>query len=476
MSYCIYVGKRCSADGHAWLAGYGDEPSSHWLNLVRRESHSPGSKVEVGVTPGADLSGFRSTIPQSEITFRSIRVNYTSYKGIPAPLTNGGLNEFGVAVRSVWSPSRKELIEQTPKDQTGPNFSDLAGIVLDRAQTARDGIRIIGELIERYGESTYGGNAHVIADSEEGWIIIQAAGGNRVWAAERLDQDAIRVCRPGVIEMVPVDEPKNPNFLYSNNLVSFAKFKGWYTEGDFNFNEIYGDGKSFWIGAQWIARRLWERAEESSKITFKDVVWALRTEKLTGDTAGYGQIVPLREVSDGGLRVLWHAATGPVSAPFSPVFVGQSYVPQEYSKHRYLTAGESSRYMDFDRPVIEESTSLSSVSQQIEGFASAVADCKRLLYLVLQDPEHLLEQVKSAFEQRESSLENRTKQALVMAEILVGAGKLRYAEQLLTYFSNTELLNGVALVQRLNSLFEFRLRDHLASRVATAPNRFDQIW
>jgi len=34
MSYAIYVGRAHTRDGHAWLAGYGDEPSSHWLEII----------------------------------------------------------------------------------------------------------------------------------------------------------------------------------------------------------------------------------------------------------------------------------------------------------------------------------------------------------------------------------------------------------------------------------------------------------
>ena len=33
-SYGIYVGKNLTADGSVFLAGYGDEPSSHWLEIV----------------------------------------------------------------------------------------------------------------------------------------------------------------------------------------------------------------------------------------------------------------------------------------------------------------------------------------------------------------------------------------------------------------------------------------------------------
>ena len=96
---------------------------------------------------------------------------------MPAPLTNGGLNEHGVAVRDVWSPSSERLRAMTPADQRGLNYSDLARVVLERARTAREGVELIGELIARHGEATYGGNSHLIADAGEGWVVVEFAGG-----------------------------------------------------------------------------------------------------------------------------------------------------------------------------------------------------------------------------------------------------------------------------------------------------------
>ena len=57
MSYGLYVGRNHTADGVAYLAGYGDEPSSHWLEIVPRRQHSEGATITVGVTPEADLPG-----------------------------------------------------------------------------------------------------------------------------------------------------------------------------------------------------------------------------------------------------------------------------------------------------------------------------------------------------------------------------------------------------------------------------------
>ena len=147
MSYGLYIGKNLTADGIAYLAGYGDEPSSHWLEIEPRRRHRDGETITVGVTPQADLPGLLIEIPQVEETARHIRVSYSYYKGVPAPLTNGGLNEHGVAVRDIWSTSRAELIAMTPPTQTGPNYSDLARLVLERAHTAREGVELIGECL-----------------------------------------------------------------------------------------------------------------------------------------------------------------------------------------------------------------------------------------------------------------------------------------------------------------------------------------
>ncbi|MEM7292352.1 MAG: C69 family dipeptidase, partial [Pseudomonadota bacterium] len=185
MSYALYVGKNHSADGHAYLAGYGDEPSSHWLEVVPRLRHAPEATIEVGVTAAADLPGERIEIAQVEETLRHIRVSYSYYMGVPAPLTNGGLNECGVAIRDVWSPSRAELVALTPTNQRGLNYSDLARVALERATSARHAVTLIGDLIAEHGEATYGGNSHLFADPEEAWVVIQFAGGSGLWAAER---------------------------------------------------------------------------------------------------------------------------------------------------------------------------------------------------------------------------------------------------------------------------------------------------
>jgi hypothetical protein len=475
MSYGLYIGKNLTADGIAYLGGYGDEPSSHWLEIVPRTKHPAGSTITVGVTPQADLPGVLSEIPQVPETARNIRVSYSYYLGVPAPLTNGGLNEHGVAVRDIWSTSRDDLIAITPKDQTGPNYSDLARIVLERARTAREGVELIGALIARHGYADYGGNSHIIADADEAWVVVECSGGKGLWAAERLGPDSIRASRPGYIGVIPVDQPNHPDFLYSSNLVAFAKEQGWFDPAaklPFDLNKVYGDGKGRWAGVDWIEAEMKKRAARPEKISVADMFWAVRTEKLTGDTAGYGQVVPLLGKVAPELRMLWHTQIGAVAAPFAPVFMGVTEVPEEFRQHRYLTAGESSRFVDLRHG----EKVLSTVPQGIESTRSASAVFKRLLYLVSQHEDLFRPEVTMVWEAIERKLLGEHPGIVETAEILIDAGKAERAAAFLTYYCRTELMASLELAETMASSIEARTRALFGISTNPTPKSAEQIW
>ena len=192
-SYGVYVGKHLTADGSVLLGGTGDEPSSHWLEIVPQKTHTAKETVLVGVGKEASPPGEFMPIPQVPVTARYITMNYSFFEGTPGPLTNGGLNEYGVAARDIWSSSRSELVAMTPTPQHGPNYSDLSRIALERAHSAREAVEIVGALIDHYGYSDYGGNSHMFADANEGWVLIDYAGGKGLWIAERLGPDDVRM-------------------------------------------------------------------------------------------------------------------------------------------------------------------------------------------------------------------------------------------------------------------------------------------
>jgi len=475
MSYGIYIGKNHSSTGHAWLAGYGDEPSSHWLEIVPRYKHPDNVTITVGMTPEADLPGRLSTIPQVTETARHLRVSYSYYLGAPSPLTNGGLNEHGVAVRDIWSPSRSELIAQTPTEQTGPNYSDLARIVLERAHSAREGIDIIEDMIATHGYSCYGGNSHIIADAEEAWVVIEFAGGLGLWVAERLGPDSIRASRPGYIGQIPLDP--SDDFRFPPHFISTAIERGWYdpASGAFDVNMVYGDSKGRWDGVQWIETEMQARAARAENIGLPDVIWAISTEKLTGDTAGYGQVVPLLDPSDAALRMLWHAPVGPVTAPLVPVFMGQTHIPAEYGPHRYLTTGESSRFLNH-RQDDDEPDRISTVPQNREVTRSAFQVQKRLMHLGFRLGPDTLKEIWAHWRAMEAILAEELPDIEASAEILISAGRADLAALALTRFSSRNLSLALQDAEALSAAYEVLLRNSGGLKDGGAAIVPEQIW
>jgi hypothetical protein len=455
-SYGIYVGKNLTADGSVFLAGYGDEPSSHWLEIVPAREWPSGATFKAGATAAARYPGVLIDIPQVRRTAKYISMNYSSFAGFPAPLTNGGLNEHLVAARDIWSPSREELRKMTPNPQRGLNYSDLSRIVMERARSAREAVEIVGELVNQYGYATYGGNSHLFADAEEGWVLIEFAGGRGLWVAQRLGPDEVRVSRPGYVGEIPMDYQKNPGYRGSPNLLSFAVEHGWYDPkagAPFNVNKVYGDGKMRHEAVVLIEERL---RQPAGKIGIDDVMAAVRTTEVTRDSAGYGQVAHLRKTQHPGLGVLWVAAGTPVAAPFVPFWLAANDVPSEFRRHRYLTSGEADRFID-------------PAWQGIESTRYAFHVFKRLFYLTSEHREDFLPEVTASLKAFEGALMASQPAVERTAAKLLEAGEPVLASSYLTYYSNTEAMNGLRLAEALSSSIEARTKAQFGIRYPQAP-------
>ncbi len=441
-SYAFYVGKNLTEDKGVLVGGTGEEVSSHWLEIVPAADHKPDATIKVGVTEAAYLPGQLIDIPQVAHTFRYLSMSYSDYEGFPAPLTNGGINEHQVAVRDVWATNREELIDMTPSPQQGPQYSDLARLVLERAKTAREGVELIGELIAEHGYSTYGGNTHLIADPEEGWIVWEFAGGQKLWAAERLGADEVRVLYPGYIEDFPLDYQQNPDFMGSDNLVSFAKEQGWFDAGanaPFNVFEIYGrqDTRARTGGYKYMTQAaLEEAAKEMAPVTEQEMMARVRDHRIADDEAGYGQVVSLKQGVDADLVRIWVAPTGSVAAPFLPWWLGVQQVPLEYGQHRYLTKGAAASFLNPDFQI-----------QEASDFAGR--RFKQLMYLMCEKPavyRPVVTDMLKGFEQASFDdmawLENS-------AETLIDQGQRNDAQALLTFYANSRAEKAMDLGETL---------------------------
>lgn len=382
-SYGIYVGRNLTADGSVFLGGTGDEVSSHWLEIVSAKDHPDGATVTVGVDDTAFLPGELTTIPQVRRTARYITMNYSEYEGFPPPLTNGGLNEHGVAARDIWMDSRPELVAMTPNPQRGPNYSDLSRIAMERARSAEEAVEIVGALIDAHGYSTYGGNSHMFADATEGWVLLDLAGGQGLWIARRLGPDEVVMFYPGYIDEIPADFRSQHDYRGSANFIDFAVEQGWYdADADagkpFNVTEVYGTPE-----VRHPRKEMEQELRAAAPIGLRDMLDAVRDVRISKDSSGYGQVAHLRMGTPTELQTLWVAPTGAVTAPFLPYRIGVEKVPAEYGKHRYLTKNASRGFLTRDWQL-----------QEATLYAGRLF--KRLMYFTCDRPGTFLPEVNEA--------------------------------------------------------------------------------
>jgi dipeptidase len=439
-SYAFYVGKSLTHDGSVMLGGTGEEVSSHWLEIFPAKDHLPNATITVGVTKDALIPGKRINITQVPHTFRYLSMEYSDFEGFPAPLTNGGVNGKGVAVRDVWAQNRDELIYMTPIPQTGLQYSDLARAVLERASTARQGVQVIADLIAEYGYADYGGNSHLIADANEGWVVWEMSGGQKIWAAERLGDNDVRVLYPGYIEDFPLDFANSSDYMGSPNIVSFAIEQGWWNPNDtrpFNVFNAYGvQGENYTArngGFKYMSQAALENATRAmAPVTEQDLIARVRDYRISDDEAGYGQVVSLHTDMHPDLIRIWVAPTSSVTAPFNPWWLGVAAVPPEYSQHRYLTKDSASTFLDTDFQF-----------QEATDFAGRIF--KQVLYYTCSDPTTFLPIVQNMLHGFENASFSDTEWVQRTAQTLVANGTHDDAIEFLTFYAHTRAEKALAL-------------------------------
>ena len=337
----------------------------------------------------------------------------------------------------------------TPKPQHGPNYSDLSRIAMERAHTAREAVQIVGQLIDKYGYSTYGGNSHFFADSEEGWVLIDFAGGKGLWIAERVGPDEVRMSYPGYILEIPLDFQKHPEkYRGSANFISFATEQGWYdphSGNPFNVNTVYQEGKGRSDTVKVLEERL-RRKTSTAKLTLREFMDTVRDPLISKDWNGYGQVAQLRQhIPRPELRMLWVAATGSITTPFVPYWLGVDTVLPEFGKHRYLSHRESEGYVTKDFQIQEASQ-------------FAMMTFKRLMYYTCDKPEKFLPEVTEALAAFEDQSISQNAGIESRAAKLLDAGEPDMARATLTSYSSRRALEALNLGDALLGSIEARYR------------------
>ena len=170
--FTILVGKNASQDGSVYIAHNEDDLNEHNfvdLHKVPRTKHKSGERQL--------FMSNTDSIEEVEETFAYFWITGSKY------IEEQYLNEWGVAITSNSSRSRVQ-------NGNGRIEHNLRRLVIERARTAREAVKIAGTLVEHYGYAT-SGRVYVIADPTEAWVCEIANG--KHWIARRVPDDEVAI-------------------------------------------------------------------------------------------------------------------------------------------------------------------------------------------------------------------------------------------------------------------------------------------
>lgn len=215
------VGKKASADGSTFIT-YNADSYGMFGRLVYYPAaqHAPGTMRQIY---DGDTNEHHGQIAEAPVTYSVM----------------GNINEHQVAITETTFGGREELV-----DTAGIiDYVSLMAIALQRSKTAREAIAVMTSLVQEYGYAS-SGESFSIADPNEVWILemIGKGSGRRgtVWVAVRIPDDCIAV-HANQSRIHKFDLKDKRNVLYSKDVISFARERGYFNgkDADFSFSAAY---------------------------------------------------------------------------------------------------------------------------------------------------------------------------------------------------------------------------------------------
>ena len=224
------------------------------LYLRPAADYPPGAMMDVIEW---DTNKFLGRIPQVSHTYSVV----------------GNMNEHQVAIGETTYGGRSELHDSTAII----DYGTLMYTALQRARTAREAIRIMGDLVAEYGYCSEG-ESFSISDPNEVWIMEMIGKGTEMvseggrsynkykgaaWVAVRIpDGYVCGHANQARIRQFPLNDPEN--CMYAPDVIEFAREMGYYEGPDeeFSFSDTYAPVDFF--GARFCEVRVWSFFKEIS--------------------------------------------------------------------------------------------------------------------------------------------------------------------------------------------------------------------
>lgn len=227
----ILVGKEASSDGSLLIARSADSKAvKAQLFLIH-----PAKQNQTGIHSSKEHNGasdFKYPLPKDSLRYTTIANWQTKLHGAV------GYNEAGVGVSGTETIFAKdELLKIDPyNEESGITEDDIPDVILPRVKTAKEGVVLLGEIVETIGAGEGFGMAFI--DEKEIWYFETGTG--HQWLASKVPND--KYFSSGNQGRLREYDEKSENFLASKNLVKFAIDNKVYDpakDGKFDFRKIY---------------------------------------------------------------------------------------------------------------------------------------------------------------------------------------------------------------------------------------------
>lgn len=355
----LLVGKAASADGSTMITYSADSYS-----LYGELYHWPAKKYAAGEMLKVydwDSGRFLGEIKQAAETYNVV----------------GNMNEHQLTISESTFGGHEELVDPNG----GVDYGSLIHIALQRAKTAREAITVMTNLVAEYGYAS-SGESFSIADPNEVWVMemIGKGKGNKgaVWVAVRIPDDCISAhANQARIQQFPLKDSKD--CLYSKDVISFAREKGYFSGKDANFSFAKAYNPLDFGGQRYCEARVWSFFNRFNKDMAGFVTYALGQTREPMPL----YIKPDRKVSLTDLQNMMrnHYENTPLDWRFD-IGAGPFEAPYRWAPLEWEV--DSVKYCN-ERPIATQQAGFVFVSQMRSWLPNPIGG---LLWFGVDDPAH----------------------------------------------------------------------------------------
>ncbi|WP_251717201.1 C69 family dipeptidase [Lactobacillus agrestimuris] len=224
----ILIGKNASINGSV-VIGRNEDAKTAWPKHLAFNKHETVTNNHFK----SKDNKFEMDLPEEKFAYSSTP-EWTDKYGL---FEEDGINEYHVAMSATESAySNDRVLAADPFDtKKGILEEAMITVVLPYIKTAREGVKRLGEIVEKYGAAEADGI--LFGDRDEAWYL--EIGSGHHWVAQRIPDDSYAV----VANQLAIQEIdfNSSDFMYSEGIQDFVYENNlWPKDKPFIFREIFG--------------------------------------------------------------------------------------------------------------------------------------------------------------------------------------------------------------------------------------------